>query len=86
MRFPWQPREYARTCLECGYTWRVPRTAARRRFGAISNFSVAGIGWSLDRGELGREVASIESQNEVTSTFRHCPKCTAGRFTQQPVR
>ena len=23
MRLPWQPREYERTCDNCGYTWRV---------------------------------------------------------------
>jgi len=33
MRLPWQAREFERTCSECGYTWRVPRSAARRRRG-----------------------------------------------------
>ena len=25
MRLPWQPREYKRTCGNCGYAWRVPQ-------------------------------------------------------------
>ena len=41
MRLPGQAREYVRTCVECGYAWRVPRSAARRRTRSISMFSVS---------------------------------------------
>lgn len=84
MRFPWQAREYERTCLKCGYTWRVPRSAARRRRRTISMFSVASPR-TIDRAELGREVASISAENQRTEAFRECPKCGAVRFTQRSL-
>jgi hypothetical protein len=86
MRFPWQPAEYARTCPECGYTWRFPRSAARRRFRSISALNVAWGGTMTDRAELRNEIQSIEAQNEPVETFRHRPKCGADRFTQRPLR
>jgi predicted nucleic-acid-binding Zn-ribbon protein len=86
MRFPWQPAEYARTCAECGYTWRVPRSAARRRFRSISALNIAWGGTMIDRAELRNEIQSIEAQNQPVETFRHCPKCGADHFTQRPLR
>lgn len=86
MRLPWQAAEYARTCAECGYTWRVPRSAARRRFRSISAFNVAGSGAMIDRAELRNEVNSISAQNQPAETFRHCPQCGADHFTQRPLR
>jgi DNA-directed RNA polymerase subunit M/transcription elongation factor TFIIS len=86
MRFPWQPRAYERTCVECGYTWRVPRSAARRRVGSISAFSVAPAGSSVDRAELAREIKSISAENQPAETQRHCPECGADHFTQRPLR
>jgi hypothetical protein len=52
MHVPWPARQYERTCADCGYTWRVPRRFARRRFltgpGYTSGFrpggGVAGMG------------------------------------------
>jgi predicted nucleic-acid-binding Zn-ribbon protein len=86
MRFPWRSREYERTCVECGYTWRVPRSAARRRVGSISAFSVAPAGSSIDRAELAREINSIEAENSPAETLRHCPECGADDFTQRALR
>jgi predicted nucleic-acid-binding Zn-ribbon protein len=84
VRFPWQ-HDYARTCDECGYTWRVPRSAVRRRMRTISGFMVAPQGRSLDRFELGREVQSISAEKQAFETFQHCPACGADRFTQHAV-
>ena len=72
MRFPWQPREYERTCAACGYTWRVPRSAARRRVTSINMISVAGRS-SLDRAEMDREKAAIAAGNQPAEVYRHCP-------------
>jgi ribosomal protein S27AE len=83
VRLPWQPREYARTCGQCGYTWRVPRSAGRRRVGSISGFQVARGGGGVDRGELAREVGSISAENQAVEALRHCPECGADQFTQQ---
>jgi hypothetical protein len=86
VRFPWQPAEYARTCTQCGYTWRVPRWAARRRVGAISPWRVAPRGVTVDRAELASEVQAIEAQNQQADTYRVCPHCGAETFKQQPAR
>jgi DNA-directed RNA polymerase subunit M/transcription elongation factor TFIIS len=86
MRLPGQAWEYVRTCLECGYAWRVPRSAARRRIRPIFMFSVAPRGQTVDRAELRREVGAISAEGRVAETFRHCPKCGAEHFTQSPLR
>jgi DNA-directed RNA polymerase subunit M/transcription elongation factor TFIIS len=85
MRLPWQPAEYARTCTQCGYTWQVPRWAARRRVGTINKLRVTQ-GRSVNRAELARQVDAIEARNQQADTFRVCPRCGAETFTQQPVR
>jgi hypothetical protein len=83
VRFPWQAREYVRTCEECGYCWRVPRSAARRRMTSINMFTVT-TGTRVDRAELAREVTSISAANQQANAFRHCPQCGADHFTQRP--
>jgi DNA-directed RNA polymerase subunit M/transcription elongation factor TFIIS len=86
VRFVWQRPDVARTCEECEYTWRVPRSAAKRHLRSISMFSVAPNGRTLDRGELAREVTAISAQNQTVGTYEHCPKCGADRFTQHAFR
>jgi len=78
MRLPWQPIEYARTCTECGYTWQVPRWAARRRVGAPSVLRQSD--------SPGQQVAAIELRNQQAGAYRVCPHCGAETFTEQPVR
>ena len=85
VRWPGQPREYLRTYAECGYEWRVPRSAARRRIRSISMISVAPRGQTVDRAELNREITSISAANQPADTFRHCPKCGATQFAQRSV-
>jgi hypothetical protein len=75
-----------RPCVECGYTWRVPRSGARGRIGVINMFSVAPEGKYVDRVELRREIKSISRQNQPPETFRHFPKCGADHFTQRAWR
>jgi hypothetical protein len=87
MRLPWPPREYVRTCGECGTSWRVPARAARRRFRSVSFFDVAPHGvTSSSRRNLARAVASIEAGNQVSQTTRQCPKCGCETFTQRAAR
>jgi len=85
MRFPWQPQDYQRTCTECGYIWRVPRWAARRRVRSVSMISVASR-TTIDRGELARKVESASASNRQADTFQRCPKCGADHFTQRALR
>jgi DNA-directed RNA polymerase subunit M/transcription elongation factor TFIIS len=85
VRFVWPRPDLARTCEECGYTWRVRRSAAKRRLRSISAFSVTPDSRTLDRGELAREVASISAENQTFETYQHCPECGAERFTQHAV-
>jgi hypothetical protein len=67
------------------YTWRMPRSAARKRMRSISMISAASQ-MRIDRAELDREVGSIAAGNQVTDTFRHCPSCDAEQFEQTPWR
>jgi hypothetical protein len=92
MRFPWRAREYERTCGDCGYAWRVPRSAIRTR--PIAGFSNAPryrrrpmVG-GLDPVVVGSapEVTSSEEISEVETAFGHCPKCGSDQYTQRPVR
>ena len=85
VRFPWRPQEYARTCAECLYIWRVPRWAAQRRVRSISMMSVA-TRTTIDRGELPREIDSAPAANQPADTYRHCPKCGADHFPQRAWR
>jgi hypothetical protein len=84
MRLPWQAREFQRTCTNCGYTWRVPRSAARRRRG-ISAFSTAP--WGISNApDSDPEIAASEAVSAVDAAYAHCPRCDSDRYTQQPVR
>jgi hypothetical protein len=89
MRLPWQAREFERTCADCGYTWRVPRSVARRKRG-ISAFSHAPRGtFSAPIGSLDKsvpEIAASEELSEVSAAYAQCPRCSSERYTQQPVR
>jgi hypothetical protein len=86
VRFPWQRQDYARTCSEYGYTWRVPRSATRRRFRPVSAFLTTLNGRTLDRGELARQVQSLSVEKQAIEVFQHCPECGADQFTQHAVR
>ena len=84
VRFVWQRPDVARTCEECGYTWRVPRSAAKRHLRSISMFNAAPN--SQSRRELARQVTSISAANQTFETYKHCPRCGADRFTEHAVR
>jgi RNase P subunit RPR2 len=86
VRFVWQRPDVARTCEECGYIWRVPRSAARRRIRSISMFNAAPNSRTLNRGELARQVASISAANQTFEIYEHYPECGAARFTQHAAR
>ena len=86
MRFVWQRADLARTCEKCGYTWRVPRSVARRGFRSISMFNAAPNMRTLNRDELARQVASISAENQALETYQRCPECGADQYTQHTVR
>jgi predicted nucleic-acid-binding Zn-ribbon protein len=81
--------EYERTCRECGYTWRVPRSIARRGIRGMSAMTVrgatAGPSWSAPVSNVDALSADIEARAEQMEGLRVCAKCGADDFTQRPV-
>lgn len=79
--------EYERTCRECGYTWRVPRSIARRGIRGMSAMTVRGAttGPMHDTSNVGALSADIEARAEQMEGFQVCAKCGADDFTQRPV-
>jgi hypothetical protein len=85
-------REWERTCTECGYTWRVPRSIARRGIRGLSGMGMSGIGMgtsiraSRSNPQGFSELnAEIEARAEQMEAFRVCAKCGGDDFTQRPV-
>ena len=87
MPFGFFAREWERSCVECGYIWRVPRSIARRGIRGMSAMSVRGAtaGPMHDTRNVGVLSANIEARAELMEGFRTCAKCGADRFTQRPV-
>jgi predicted nucleic-acid-binding Zn-ribbon protein len=84
MRLPWQPREYERTCGNCGYAWRVPRSVVKTR--PISGFTGPANRSRYSRvGTADPRVAGSEAIDEVDEAYRCCPRCGSDRYTQQPA-
>jgi ribosomal protein S27AE len=84
MRLPWQPREYERTCGNCGYAWRVPRSVVRTR--PISGFTGSANrhrNWRVSVADP--RVAGSEAIDEVEEAYRCCPRCGSDRYTQRPA-
>ena len=81
-------REWERTCSECGYAWRVPRSIARRGIRGMSAWTVRGatVGPKNDARNVGALSADIEARAELMEGFRVCAKCGADHFTQRPCR
>ena len=85
-------REYERTCAECGYTWRVPRSIARRGIRGVSGTGMSGIG-AGGATAAARSVpggyndlsADVEARAELMEGYRVCAKCGADDFTQRPA-
>jgi hypothetical protein len=82
-------REWERTCNDCGYTWRVPRSIARRGIRGVSAFSVMGAtrsgSWRGD-GNMGGLRSGIASRAELMEQFRICARCGVDNFSQRPAR
>ena len=83
-------REWERTCSECGYTWRVPRSIARRGIRGMSAMTVRGAtaspSWRAPVTNVDALKADIEARAEQMEGFRVCAKCGADHFTQRPCR
>jgi len=79
-------REWERTCAECGYTWRVPRSIARRGIRGVSATSVLGqtVAGRRSPGGMSGFTSDIEARAETMEGFRICAKCGADDFTQRP--
>ena len=78
-------REWERTCSECGYTWRVPRSIARRGIRGMSAWTVrrATAGPMHDTSNVGALSADIEARAELMEGFR-IRKARAGRHITGP--
>ena len=80
-------REWERTCSECGYTWRVPRSIARRGIRGLSAITVLGgveQARSNPRGNVELR-AGLAARAETMEAFRLCATCGVDNFTQRPV-
>ena len=77
-------REWERTCAECGYTWRVPRSIARGGMSGMTGRGSLRGAWSNPR-ILSDFNSGIEARAEQKEGFRTCAKCGADDFTQRPV-
>ena len=80
-------REWERTCTECGYTWRVPRSIARRGIGGMSATTVHGSAAGIRSNPRGATdfTASVAARAETMEGFRICARCGIDSFTQRPV-
>jgi hypothetical protein len=85
MRFGRRAREFEQTCLECGYSWRVPRTPGRHRMRPISGYSTRPRG-ELTVSDTTPEIAATEAISAVAGAYGHCPRCSCARYTQRPVK
>jgi predicted nucleic-acid-binding Zn-ribbon protein len=86
----WFAKEYERTCAECGYSWRVPRSIARRGTRTSPGFRLTrttqpGSIGQPGQNDLARLQANIISRAEQMEAFRICAKCGIENFTQRPV-
>jgi hypothetical protein len=81
-------RTWERTCSECGYTWRVPGSIARRGIRGMSAFTVLGAtaGPRHDTHNVSGLSADIQARAEQMEGFRVCARCGVDDFTQRPCR
>ncbi len=86
---PWGlfAREWERTCTECGYTWRVPRSIARRGIRGMSAMAVFGGAAAARRSPRGNVDlrSGLAARTETMEAFRICAHCGVDHFTQRPV-
>jgi hypothetical protein len=79
-------REWERTCSECGYTWRVPRSIARRGIRGMSAISMRGSVAGPRRGNsVGAMRSGIAARADLMEGFQICARCGVDHFTQRPV-
>jgi hypothetical protein len=86
-------REWVRTCNECGYSWRVPRSIARRGIRGMSAMNFVGRTASAGYGGPNRSPIStsrihsdIGARAELMEGFQICAKCGVDDFSQRPAR
>ncbi|MGB6584177.1 MAG: hypothetical protein WBF34_40265 [Streptosporangiaceae bacterium] len=81
-------REWERTCTECGYTWRVPRSIARRGIRGMSALTVRGSAAGARRSPRGNVdlTVGLAARAETMEGFRICARCGVDHFTQRPLR
>jgi hypothetical protein len=81
-------REWERTCSECGYAWKVPRSIARRGIRGLPAMSVRGQAAGARRSPGGgtRYKSDIGARAELMEGFRICAGCGIDSFTQRPCR
>ena len=71
-------REWERTCSECGYTWRVPRSIARRGIRGMSAISMRGqfVDPRASNAAAARQMQSgIGARADLMEGFQICARC-----------
>jgi hypothetical protein len=88
MAFGFFAREWVRTCDECGYSWRVPRSIARRGIRGTSAIAFGGQSISARYSPSGGGGlrSGIGARAELMEGFQICAKCGVDNFSQRPIR
>jgi predicted nucleic-acid-binding Zn-ribbon protein len=81
-------RVWVRTCNECGYSWQVPRSIARRGIRGMSGITAAGQSVSARYSPSGGTAfqSGIGARAELMEGFQICAKCGVDDFSQRPAR
>jgi hypothetical protein len=88
MAFGFFAREWERSCKECGYSWRVPRSIARRGIRGTSAIGFGGQSISARYSPSGGGGlrSGIGARAELMEGFQICARCGVDNFSQRPVR
>ena len=88
MAFGFFAREWVRTCDECGYSWRVPRSIARRGIRGMSGISAGGQAISARYSPSGGSAfaAGVGARAAQMEGFQLCARCGVDNYSQRPAR